>query len=101
MSKSLPRSDTWRPWPDGPRSRRLRDDPISPEAPPDTSSARIGPVKGRSFRKCRSRLWRLAQKVPRPPETPFVKLWKPLFLMLRVLFNVMVQRLDTPDPTVE
>ena len=101
MSKSPPRSETWRPWPDGPRSRRLWDDPISPEAPPDTSSARIGPMKGRSFRKYRSRLWRLAQKVPRPLETPFARLWKPLFLMLRVLCNVMVKHRDTPDPIVD
>ena len=37
------------------------------------------------------------RKYPAPPTTPFAKLWKPLFLMLRVLFNVMVKHRDTPD----
>ena len=101
MSTSLARSAVWRPWPGGHQDRRLWDESTSPEAPPDVSSARVKPVKGRHFRAYRSRLWRPAQKVPRPLTTPFAKLWKPLFLMLRVLCNVMVKHCDAPDPTVE
>ena len=65
------------------------------------SLARINPIKGSQFCAYRSRLWRQAQKVPRPPTTPFAKLWKPLFMMLRVLCNMVVQKPGICDTTVE
>ena len=99
-STSPARSPTWQPWPNGTRNRQLQDE-TSPaaEGPPDVSSAGINQVKGRTFHGYRSRLWRLAQRIP--PTTPFAKLWKPLFLMLRVLCNVMVQKPGFGDTTVE
>ena len=65
------------------------------------NSARINQVKGRKFHGYRSRLWRVAQKVPRPPTTAFAKLWKPLLLTLCVLCNVMIQKPRFGDTTVE
>ena len=94
-------SPIWRPWPNGPQGQQLQDE-TSPAAggPPYVSSARTDLVKGRKFRDYPSRLWRLAQKVSRPPTTPFAKLWKPLFLMLCVLCNVMIQKPGVGDTTV-
>ena len=65
------------------------------------SWARINQVKGRKFHGCWSRLRRLAQKLPRLPTTPFAKLWIPLFLILCVLCNVMIQKPWFGNTTVE
>ena len=90
QSTSPTKSPTWQPWRSGLRGQQPSDE-ASPagEGPLDVSLARINPIKGARFRAYRSRLLRLAQKVPKPPTTPFAKLWKPLFLMLRVLCDDM------------
>ena len=44
-----------------PQGQQLQDEAsLAAGGPPDMSSARINPVKGRKFRDYRSRLWRLA-----------------------------------------